>query len=106
MTPTTPNINKILAKNERSCRYGAPMGDKNVYSGSIYLHLQRVDLVDGGYARDGTYWGIGLPLWCAFNSTDAEHEAGHGTRIYVRATFRDEAKLIILKDFVNVRFHR
>lgn len=108
MTPTTPNINRILAKNERSCRYGAPMGDKNIYDGSIYLHLQRVDLVDGDYGPDGTYWGASKTghIYCAFNADNAEHAAGHGTRIYVRASFRDEAKLLIMKDYVNVRFKR
>lgn len=103
---TTPDINAILRKDKRSMTRGAPMGDSNVYDGSIYLYLQRVRFVDGDYGPDGTYWGGGTPLWCAFNADNAEHKAGHGTRIYVRAASRDEAKAQVLKGYVNVRFYR
>jgi hypothetical protein len=92
------------------------MGDSNMYDGSIYLHLQRVRLVDGDYGPDGTYWGQGSKpehrLWCAFNPENAENSAGDeyapamGTRIYVRAATRADAKAAVKKDYVNVRFYR
>lgn len=105
----TLDINALLRKNPRVSRRGAPMGDPGFYDGSIYLHLQRVVLVDGDYGPDGTYWGGGrgtLPLWCAFNAANAEHTPAHGTRLYARARSRDEAKTEILKQYVNVRFYR
>jgi len=85
--PTTPNINKILAKESVSSGYGAPMGARNIVEkSSLPLLLQRVDLVDGDYSKDGTYWGSGgEPLWCAFNQEDDNHAPAMGTRVYVRA---------------------
>jgi hypothetical protein len=102
----TPDINKILSDDPRYSPQGAPMGDRNMYDGSIVLYLQRVRFVDGDYAPDGTYWGGIMPLWCAFNPENAEFAAGHGTRIYVRAATRDAAKAAVKANYVNVRFYR
>lgn len=102
----TPDINAILRKDKRSMTRGAPMGDSNTYDGSIYLYLQRVRFVDSAYGPDGTYWGMGTPLWCAFNADNAEHKAGHGTRIYVRAHTREQAKAAVKAEYVNTRFYR
>lgn len=103
----TPNINQILRKDPRHTSRGAPMGDTNFDEATSPLYLQRVHFVDGDYAPDGTYWGNnGTPLWCAFNGDDGENAAGHGSRIYVRAKTRDEAKTNTLADYPNVRFFR
>ena len=85
------NINKILAGNPRPCQHGAPMGAASYYRDPAPLHLQIVNMLDGCYAPDGTYWGVGTPLWCAFND-DA--------RIYIRAHTREEAKARTL-DFLD-----
>jgi hypothetical protein len=90
----TPNINQILRKNPRSCRYGAPLGDRNFHDSEGPLLLQRVQMVDGDYAPDGTYWGGGFltkPLWCAFNPEDERFAPAQGSRIYVRAFTREQA---------------
>lgn len=104
------DINRILRQNPRPLRQGgAPLGCSDQYDGHIRLHLQRVRFVDGGYAPDGTYWGGGraVPyLWCAFNPDTATAPAAMGTRLYVRAWSRDEAKQIILRNYVNTRFVR
>lgn len=104
----TPDINAILRADPRSGKYGAPMGCSNWDDSTGPLYLQRVRFVDGDYGADGTYWGGGRgsePLWCAFNGDDAEHKAGHGTRIYVRAKSRAEAMALILEDH-DVSFRR
>lgn len=104
----TPNINQILRKDPRHTSRGAPLGDTNFHQATSPLYLQRVHFVDGDYAPDGTYWGNnGTPLWCAFNGDDdEEYAAAQGTRIYVRAKTRSEAKTSILADYPNVRFFR
>jgi hypothetical protein len=93
---TTPDINKILKANPRSCTYGAPLGASNyVDSDTTRLYLQRIRPVDYDYAPDGTYWGFGSgtpPLWCAF---DVEGEV----RVYVRARTREQAMKEILNDY-------
>lgn len=104
-----PNINQILRQpsNSRDCSRGAPLGDSDVYDGSTKLHLQRVRLVDGDYGPDGTYWGGGsIPLWCAFNPTNDKCDAAMGTRIYVRARSRSEAKQTVQQQYGNIKFFR
>lgn len=104
---TTPNINKVLRKDPRCTQYGAPLGDRNYALSDSPLYLQRINFVDGDYAPDGTYWGNnGTPLWCAFNGDDDEYAAGHGTRIYVRAKTREEARSTIQQQYPYVRFIR
>lgn len=103
----TPNINKILADDPRYTKYGAPLGDRNYALSDSPLYLQRINFVDGDYAPDGTYWGgSGTPLWCAFNGDDEEYAAGHGTRIYVRAKTREDAKAAVLADFPDATFRK
>lgn len=106
----TPNINYLLRHNLRSCKRGAPMGDRDIHlDGDAKLYLQRVRFVDGDYAPDGTYWGGGYgtaPLWCAFNAANADHAPAQGTRIYVRAWSRAGARNQIHAQYPNVRFYR
>lgn len=102
---TTPDINRILAANPRSCARGAPLGDRNLTDAHSPLYLQRVRFTDGCYAPDNTYWGMPADLWCAFNGEDDDFAPAMGTRIYVRAKNRREAALHILADH-DVTFRR
>lgn len=65
--------------------WGAPMGRRESYAkpGGA-LRLFRVRINRGGYDSGGAYWGIGAPLFCAF---DPEGD----TRVYVRASCRRDA---------------
>ena len=103
----TPNINQILARDPRYTQRGAPLGDTNFHMADSPLYLQRVRFIDHDYAPDGTYWGgTDTPLWCAFNGDDDEYAAGHGTRIYVRAKTRDEAKAAVQRDYPTATFRK
>ena len=56
----TPNINKILRSNLKNMTRGAPMGDSGYINDDqplTGLLCQRVNMVDGDYTPDGTYWG-------------------------------------------------
>lgn len=104
---TTPNINQILRKDPRYTQRGAPLGDTNFHLAESPLYLQKVCFEDHDYAPDGTYWGNnGTPLWCAFNGDDEKYAAGHGSRIYVRAKTRDEAKDAVQRDYPEATFQR
>jgi hypothetical protein len=73
------------------------------------LHLQRVAMVDGDYGPDGTYWGGGrgtLPLWCAFNGRTPTHQPAHGSRLYVRAINRVEARLALQAGNAGITFKK
>lgn len=100
----TPNINKILRASPVSCARGAPLGAGSFHECGQRLYLQRVRLVDGCYAPDGTYWGAGVPLWCAFNTADGEFATAMGTRIYTRAITRQQAKQRILDEYRSATF--
>lgn len=103
---STPDINKILRADGRSCKYGAPLGDSNFNESYEPVYLQRVRFIDGDYGPDGTYWGYtqGEHLYCAFNRETPDHAAGHGTRIYVRAESRQEAKAEVLERYPSTKF--
>ena len=98
---TTPNINTILRKDPRTTRFGSPMSDSDRYDMTPKLYLQRINMVDVAYGPDGTYWGMGIPLWCAFNAPAAQ-----GARIYVRAKHRADAKAAVLAKITYVTFYR
>lgn len=72
-----------------SCKYGAPMGRGGdaPLNAAQRIHLQRVKLDSGGYDRGGAYWGVGEPLFVAWDDTEGE--------VYLRASGRDRAKLIL-----------
>lgn len=61
------------------------------------LYVQRVRMVDGDYAPDGTYWGGGEPLYCAFSDSN---------RMYVRSANRSEAVESILAEYPDALFAR
>jgi hypothetical protein len=66
-----------------SSKYGAPMGRRSVtLTGRVHLHRVRLD--SGGYDQGGAYWGIGDPLYCAWND-EGEN--------YIRASDRGQAKI-------------
>lgn len=104
---TAPDINQILRKDQRYTNRGAPLGDHNFHMSDSPLFLQRVRFIDHDYAPDGTYWGNnGTPLWCAFNGDDDEYAAGHGSRIYVRAKTREEAKAAVQRAYPEATFQK
>ena len=91
----TPDINKILRSQPVHSARGAPMGASNRLDDPEQpLYLQRVRMVDGDYAPDGTYWGgpPSEPLWCGFTIDGSN-------RIYVRARTRSQAAAAITADW-------
>lgn len=83
------NINSLLRARPRPCTYGAPMGARNRRDADprAKLYCQRVRLVDGDYAPDGTYWGGGrgtVPLYAVF-SEDLETLCFYRAWDYMRA---------------------
>ena len=68
--------------------------------------LRRVRLNQGGYDNNGQYFGVGAPPLYEYSS---EWEAG-GEVLYecdhLRASNREEAKKIILKDYPDAKFYR
>lgn len=90
---STVNINILLKNRPMSCRYGAPLGARNVLGEEVPpLHLQRVRFVDYCYGADGTYWGMGQPLYAAFTPDLA-------TLLYVRANSRRQARETLLNEY-------
>lgn len=84
---------------------GSQMGRRNVLpddpEASVKLQLVRLWFVDDDYDQGGAYWGGGRgtePLYCAFDE--------QGTRIFVRAKHRAEAKEKVREDMPNARFYR
>jgi len=85
------------------------MGARDVHDAKSRLYLQRIRFVDGDYGADGTYWGGGdsPSLWCAFNGPDDDtFSAAMGTRVYVRANTREEAKQLLLETYPDMEFIR
>lgn len=66
------------------------------------LTLRRIHLDSDGCDSNGTYFGIGAPLyWYAYSGEDSVEIDG-----MVRAASREEAKQKILKDYPKARFYR
>lgn len=68
----------------------------------IKLYLRRVRLDSGGYDRNGTYFGVGTPLYWV-SGEDAE---GNEVDYMVRAYDRDDAKDEVRKRYPLARFYR
>lgn len=87
-------------------RYGAPMGRPSRLGGEgpwrerpILLHLNRVRLNAGGYDPGGAYWGLGKPIYEAWDD-------GGKAFITTRASRRDEAKADIRESLPLAKFYR
>ena len=89
-----------------SGKYGAPMGRAAVrsievkgqhYGPSRKMHLRKVPLDAGGYDRGGAYWGIGSPLYVAYDDD---------FRAFFRADDRDDAKAQALTVWPLASFYR
>lgn len=95
-------MTKINPTPRVNCAHGAPMGR---HTGPYYLEtaagrigLARIPLNRGGYDPGGAYWGLGAPLWYAYDCD--------GNSQFLRATSRAAAKAIILKDWPDAKFFR
>ena len=60
------------------------------------IHLHRIDLKDGGYDEGGAYWGLGLPLFHAFDEEENLYA-------FLRAENIKAAKKKILESFPNAK---
>jgi len=90
------NINKFLRDNPVNSSRGAPMGSRNVFEGGK-VYVQRLQMVDGDYGPDGTYWGAGR-LYVGMSE--------EGTLIYVRAKNRAAALTAFREKFADIVFAR
>ena len=92
MDPKLPNV---------SCKYGAPMGRRNVLSAdpcaAIKLRLVRLRWVDGDYDQGGAYWGN--PGRSSIYWATADQ-----TSVFVRAADRTAAKIAVLEVLPNAKF--
>lgn len=71
--------------------------DPDTFDGKLYL--RRVRLNNGGYDRNGTYFGVGKPLyWCA--------DADGTVDFVVRVWDREGAKRAALVEYPRARFYR
>lgn len=77
---------------------GAPLGQPDVVgSPDGHFSLVRVRINSGGYGPDGTYWGLGQPLY-RYSSGGA---SGH-----LRASSRDAAKAAVRGRYPFATFYR
>lgn len=104
------NINQWLKEHPRSSKYGAPMGNTDWRGDPDYaykFHLQRLQMQDGCYTLDGTYWGGPANLYCAFcPSHDTPEGMEDDVRMFLRAGSREAAKQIVLDEYPNAKFFR
>lgn len=69
-------------------KYGAPHGRPvERFDDLEKVHLRRVPINSQGYDPGGAYWGIGIPLWCAWTAS--------GGVLYQRAVDRQTAKTLL-----------
>lgn len=74
---------------------------ENQSNTSIKCQLYRVRLNNGGYDRNGAYWGIGNPLYaCVPESCD------HFNDWFLRARDRDHAKAVVIARWPKATFFR
>lgn len=69
-------------------RFGASMGRVTNWTGDPgagAVRLERVKISSGGYDPGGAYWGVGLPIYCAW-APGTEFVA------FVRSPTRTQAK--------------
>jgi hypothetical protein len=83
----------------RGAALGRPTirGESANYAGRLVLRRVRLDCQ--GYDPNGTYFGIGAPLyWCANDECTIDY--------VFRAADRAAAKARVLNDYPNARFYR
>ncbi len=74
--------------------------------------LRKVPLDSGGYDPNGTYFGVGEPIyWYASTNHDGTDDEGNPVEVaevdcIIRAADRAAAKQAILKDYPRARFFR
>jgi hypothetical protein len=76
-------------------------GDPDAYTGKLYLRRVRLD--SGGYDSNGTYFGLGEPLWWCACPDDAE---GYEIDYMLRAPNREAAKGKVREKYPLARFFR
>lgn len=82
-------------------RRGAAMGRVAIENGPLEgkMTLRRVRLCSGGYDSNGTYFGIGQPLyWYA--------DKGGNVDAVIRASNREAAKAIVIGRYPTAKFYR
>lgn len=94
-----------LKPTEVDCKYGAPMGRRNVLpedtNEPVRLRMVRLRFIDYAYDEGGAYWGIGNPIYFAKGeASDVIVE------IYVRAKDREDAKAQVTTLLPNATFYR
>lgn len=78
----------VVKERNVGSKYGAPMGRiTRPLEPNARLHLYRVRLDSGGYDNGGAYWGIGYPLYCAYDNKEGI--------TYLRAADRIAAKALL-----------
>ena len=83
----------------RGAALGRPTVTDKDRDADVKLHLRREYLNQGGYDRNGTYFGIGRPLyWCADEDLEID--------FMLRADTREEAKAKVRERYPNARFFR
>jgi hypothetical protein len=84
---------------------GASMGRPN-NAGPVELaykfRLQRLRIDAGGYDEGGAYWGLGKPLFMAWDDATA----GRRVDLFFRAESREAARETVLKSYPAAQFYR
>jgi hypothetical protein len=62
------------------------------------IEVRPVELDDGGYDDNGSYWGVDAPLWCVFLNIAAPGKPERELTYHVRAETSDEAAQQALAD--------
>ncbi|SEK36906.1 hypothetical protein SAMN04515666_101341 [Bosea lupini] len=75
---------------------GAALRDIDPAGGRLGLCRWRVNR--GGYDASGSYWGLGLPLYCVSDAA--------GNIAFLRARDREDAKAIVRENVADARFLR
>lgn len=92
------DINAFLKAHKRNTSRGAPMGHPGYVKAdcpTTGMRCQRLRMVDGAYATDGTYWGRGDSdvgyMYAIFNNKNEQYSMAEGVLMFYRAKTRKEA---------------
>lgn len=66
------------------------------------FHLELVRIDAGGYDSGGAYWGLGQPLFTAWDDVTA----GNRVDLFLRSTDRETAKAKIRETYPAAKFYR